>query len=239
MNWYSLYKIAFRNPLDLLTNKITPIVIEKLKETINTNKEKFTFYLSQEDINEFLNFNIVSLVVFIKLTKSNKEEVTINAHFNASKRSIYLQINVFSENFIKKIEEISQTSSYKIRHELEHSIQKIVNIDYDREKMFNANRLDAWILAWQKYLSNEEEINAHVREFMFKSKKERIPIEKLIKETLYDKLFGTYKGEATEKINKKTREGIIYLNTYNSLVKKYLEILSNIHQPPRSKRWLK
>lgn len=215
MNWYKiaqLYKIAFRNPIDLATNKIAnkilSIVMHLYKENrlFTQDHRDASIDIKYEDFKDILKVTI-NLDI---LRASAQRPFLIEAQYSSIQPSVFLTIfSPFTESFDRRMDiniKISQNFSNKffndfykeavmvIRHELQHMIQDqermplLYRRDYDIQKLEEPDPVKRFNEI-SKYLSSRFEQEPFIRGFMLFCKKEKLSVIETIKSFIHDTLF--------------------------------------------------
>lgn len=221
-----IYKIAFRNPLDLATNTLSKKILQAVmkwdkqgklqhesKWQIETTakykgfKDELKIMLYVDVVKEYMvpPFNIhaqyssINLTPYVLLT-TDAEDVSHN-----KKLDIW---TTFSVSFSKKFYDMFYSYIVNaVRHELEHMKQDEERMvrkypkDYDPQKLMTEKDLKKSFEERTKYLMSAFEQEPWVRGFMLQSKKEGLPISMMLTEFIHQTLF--LNDEETENIIKK------------------------------------
>jgi len=216
MNWYNKFLIlsSFRNKLTLLSNKLSTIIF---KEVINKTKDD-KIVIGQDKQPSLKDYDIIKIVVEIY---PNEENVLVTGDWIQEWKTIFIKTRFNYKNKIH-YERLSLELNYVLRHELEHGLQTKLdpltapswdnNIPSDIMGRINKNK---------EYLLNKSEINAFIREFMPKAKKEKLLIEDMLFDFIYKKLFESDRKEIDYNIENKTQFGKELINIFNEVINTY------------------
>jgi len=254
LNWYSQYKLAYRNPKDVLTNKIVPLIINSIKDKqnilshrkkdVNNSKNKldnnygdFVFEFTSEQVPEIKEYNIPMFKFYIN---SSSELVYSNgfytyAEFNLKDKTfnIFLRINALN-NIPNLLNNISPQLSDKVRHELEHAFQVIHHPNLKqtktRQDLFDKTQeIPSLVNNWNEYISGKPELDAHIRGAVLISKKTNTNIINILSDMIRRKLFGNDLNYIELEIENNTQNGNRFRNLYNEALDRYFNRLGILY----------
>lgn len=183
MNWYYLYKFAFRNKNDLLALKISRDVF--LVAIKNIGSEISTTINIEKKCNLFLHTNISSVD---RLRYGNFD---ISANTNISKSGIFSPfINLelyFNKKFFKNdFEKLNYVLYDAIRHEIEHYRQ---SDDLNGDEFVRTDNILDNFKNFKNYILSTQEMDAYVRGLVFSAKKQKIPFDIILDNSLRELFF--------------------------------------------------
>lgn len=242
MNWYKtsekLEKVAFRNPLDILSNELARRSSIKIWKDPNfksfiVNDEEFPLLKkinikifeirSSPNIEYDKVFTIDGLTGIIHGLKEDYLKTFINFVYNPKKFN--------KENWIEMYNELVNA----IRHELEHAFSnsKFEGMKGSVDTNTPQNTYDK-ANYFYKYLTNISERESFVKGFLLEGKKRKVPAEDLFKEYLLESIFGPKSIDRDKTIEKSFEDktllqnGLTIREMYDEMMKKFIDRLGQV-----------
>jgi len=240
-NWYNLYKLAFRNKLDLFSKKLAKDVFDNFIRS-NETRGKFQYIINAEQETDLNSYSIKEMVFVIDLYAVSFDVI---GHYLPDQKTIVIDIKLNpkillrdyqnptkSEILTEAYERIIQETKYTIRHELEHAyydtLYDYAQPSYNMDTKWN-NYLQYAFLA-QQYLLDPSEIDSYIRELMLKAKNKRIPMDALLVEMVNKKITEIAPEIIKKEIQNNTKDGIIYKNIIDEILDVYRKRINFIYQ---------
>ena len=213
MNWYieSIKKLAFRNKVLAFSKRISTVLANDI---INKFENKELNYgqiiIDQNQEDELRDFDIRKIAIEIRELSDGKNALKIDGNFNEIWRDVFVIIGIDTTHFGKDDYEFFATELRRaIGHEIEHaentSKNPSISASYDSEV---PKTLIEGIYMNKRYLLNESEINAYIKEFMLKAKYTGETLEVLLKEFIQNQILKCNPIEITRHINQQTELGV-------------------------------
>lgn len=199
MNWYqtstNIEKIAFRNPLDILSNEIVKEISTRIRKNLNFDswiKDDQDFPLLKELKIQYIEFELKEdNNIFRSFVINGKMDRVLNSSTGYGK--IFIEFRYNSQKFNKS----SWDKMYKdlieaTRHELEHAFV-IENYEGIKRSDIRETPKNPWenAISVYNYLTNLSEREAFVRGILLKAKKENLPAEDIFQEYFLELIFGS------------------------------------------------
>lgn len=253
LSWYDNYKIAFRNKADILARDVCRYFFKQIIDKSNSSF-RFPCSITIPTENFIDNGQITTLTGTELLSKQirdcNIQDITItlieenpehngehsysySGGFFVYTTKIQITVNINSKNFKKADYNDMYMSIYTgLRHEIEHAVFQNKKPEYEM-KNFPADyseELKETVLQNTAYLLEETEMEAYIRKFMAEAKRLKIPISRIISESLKTFLFTPSKLlDGNNALNNPDNKFNVIRDNYNSLVSQYVARAKEIY----------
>jgi len=238
-----IYKIAFRNALDTITNtlakeisskirrlnaqgKITKEYLNGYSSTDNLNydgiKTNLLYTIKMEVIDTYINppYLIEAKYVRREMQLSNKitifiREITVNIKFSPS-----FDHNIYNDFYMDAVN--------VIRHELQHyadDLNGLLKPKYSQEGL-RSKDIKIQFESMAQYLIDQSEQVPFIKGFMLQSKKRNVPINDNITQFIHEQLFSNNNKE--EQLIKKTVGETMAEHVERQIVDIYLKRIKEI-----------
>jgi len=193
MNWYaeSIKKLAFRNKVLAFSKRISTSLLNDIIAKFENKKLSYgQTVIDQNQEDELKDFNIRKIAIEIREFNDGKNAIKIDGHFNEIWRDVFVIIGIDTTHFGKGDYEFFATELRRaIGHEIEHAenTSKTPNISGSYGSEVPKTLIEC-IYINKRYLLNESEINAYIKEFMLKAKYTGEILEILLKEFIRNQI---------------------------------------------------
>lgn len=220
----NLYKIAFRNKYDLISNNYCTQIFELVKNNFIGSK---SIQLKELEDNCFL----ILLIEKTIIEHLNHGNFGFSAYTIKKPEYINIEINIRLNNkFSEKDYQKFYSSLYEIvRHEFEH-VNKNLNDIYPDDSYsykFNEDNLETLSDQVHKYITNPIEIDSYVRSIIYTAKKRHISYKEILKEVVSRAFFNNNAEIEENCINNKIIQSNIS-NTIKVIEERIKEIYPNV-----------
>ena len=240
MSWYDITKYAsWRNQLTVLSRSISDNIFRQI---MADNK------ISEITIgqNEFPDLRIYNMkYIFVKIINSDKNYIAIPGDYDDVFQAIRINLMINHNNFSQQsYEELRGKLRQAIRHELEHPHMLIVNPEISSSVSLADEEIDKSNIVEivnrnMRYLLNEGEINAYIRDLMEKAKYENILIDdfldRFIRESLVEN-SGFQVEDIEREMGQQTVIGIQINSVFQTIKDAYLLKINQIFPNRRKGR---
>lgn len=229
-SWYKFYKLSFRNKLDLLSKKIADNVFDNFIIKNKTDNRKFEYIIDKNKEPEITFYNIDKIIFLIEPYSFSME---VGGDYLVDNKEILINLKFNSEILSKNYEYFLQEVKYAIRHELEHAFYEknnpLIEPTYSSIPSKFSTHLEYANVA-REYLLDPSEIDSYIRELMLRAKNDRILIDKLLVEFVYNKIIEIAPETMKKEIEEVTQNGIIYKNIIDEILSKYRDRIFEIYK---------
>jgi hypothetical protein len=196
-----IYKISVRNTFDIVANYLSKETFAYIKNLITNKKIKkgFGYNFSLKFFAEEIKKEIKIKLKIAYLNESRDDAFSVNGNYVARKNKerksdFVIEVGLYS-NFSKQFYPVFvQKLSNVLRHELEHFRQDTVlqdgisSVDYDRNKLNSKDILENFYERL-KYIRDQLEQEAFIREYMRYAKRIKQSIFELLEQFINQHLF--------------------------------------------------
>lgn len=191
-----IYKIAFRNFLDILTNNLSRKISNYIRQMylrtgIRSDNKNFGAFTDEIPKPQ----NITVNVDIMRMIESRTPPFAIKGGYKKlpNLHKIFLNTMIFSNFSDKYFDALDKVVVQKIKHELEHLRQNKTELTsnptkYDVSK-FRSSDPQIVFAERVKYISDAKERGARIRGMMMVAKKTNTPIETLIDKFIFEQLY--------------------------------------------------
>jgi hypothetical protein len=238
-----IYKIAFRNPLDTITNTLAKEIsskVRRLEERGKITKEYLNNYSSKENLNyDGIKTNLAYIIKIEVIDAYMNPPYLIEAEYTISERkfgNIVLEaireitISIkFSPSFdYNSYNDFYMNAVNVIRHELQHyadDLNGILSPQYSIEGL-RSKDIKIKFESMAQYLIDQTEQVPFIKGFMLQSKKRNVPINDNITQFIHEQLFSNNKRE--EQLIRKTVGETMAEHVERQIVDIYLKRIKEI-----------
>lgn len=234
-SWYGLYKFSFRNKIDLLSKKLSKLVLDKFIK--HTGHGKFQFIVNYSMEKDFLDYNLKEMVFTIDPYAISFSVVgnylpDTNAVVIGMELPIGLIIDKVGGSVKKDMySSVFQEIKYTVRHELEHAYYNETfgcsENGYDLSS--HPNSFMQYVLLTRQYLLHPSEIDSYIREMMLRAKNEKIPIDSLLVKFVDSKIKEVSPELMNNEISNRTKDGVFYQKTIDEILAAYRNRIREIY----------
>ena len=207
-----IYKIAFRNALDVITNTLAKEIsskVRRLEEQGKITKEYLNGYSSKENLNyDGIKTNLAYIIKIEVIDAYMNPPYLIEAEYIRSERKfgdivleVIREITVsikFSPSFdYNSYNDFYMNAVNVIRHELQHYADDLNDILIPQYSIEGLRSKDIKIKfeSMVQYLIDQTEQIPFIKGFMLQSKKRNVPINDNITQFIHEQLFSSKKIE--------------------------------------------
>lgn len=233
MGWYDIIKFAsWRNQLTILSRSVSDNIFRQI---MSDNKIS-DITIGQKEFPDLNNYKIK--YIFIKIINSDKNYIAIPGGYDEVFQALRINLMINRKNFGRQnYEELRGKLRQILRHEFEHPHMLIVNPEIPSSVNLEDEEIDrsdviAIINRNTKYLLNEGEVNAYVRELMEKAKHENVLIDDFLDQFIKASLVenSDFQLEYIEReMNQQTAIGIQINNAFQIIKSTYLSKINQIY----------
>jgi hypothetical protein len=241
MSWYDIIKYAsWRNKLTILSRSISDNIFRQ----IMADNKVSEITISQSEFPDLRNYNMK--YIFVKIINSDKNYIAIPGDYDDVFQAIRINLMINRNNFSQQsYEELRGKLRQAIRHEIEHPHMLIVNpeipssVSLADEEIDKSNIIEI-VNRNMRYLLNEGEINAYIRDLMEKAKYENVLIDDFLDRFITESLVENsgFQVEYIEReMGQQTAIGIQISNVFQTIKDAYLSKINQIYPNRRKGRY--
>jgi hypothetical protein len=240
MNWYNKFLrfAAFRNKVLMLAKSIATKLYTEIVNRFENNKlrhhQQIVINKNKEATLE--DYGIRQIIIEIGELNSGKNAISIKGDFFPEWFDIKISVNINFNYFNKTNYEFLSTELRNIiGHEIEHAsnVKENPSIPYSWDETKPSSLMNC-VYEFRKYFLNESEINAHIRENMWRAKYNGTILENLLEELIKNKIFTCNPTEINNHIAQKTEDGIEISQIIQEINAVYRNKISQIYSNRKS-----
>jgi len=232
-----IYKISFRNELDILAKNVAKYVFDQI---VKSSNHRQIIVVSNPDKNIDLSICNLPKIVF-EITDPASGKVTISGTFLLAFKNPYpyIRVGIDTFNFSKRdYEFLLQRLKYTTRHEIEHALH--YNKNHKISPSYNIPTENPGLLGGinisRQYLLDVSEMDAYIRDLMMEAKNKRVPIERLVDNLIRSKLYEINPDEVAHNVDLNTPLGQQVLTMFKEIKDKYYNRIGQLYNRNKNER---